>query len=176
MPSGCPWQQDLHRPMDPLLIYGSLAGVTLLGTNSVHHSLAPSSVASSAVDSFSDFGTFISPGVFQSCKRELGASLQLTQIKTEHGGPLHTFENSACLSLYFRSGHKRGVYKDMRISIALLLSFPAPSQCQFTLAHPFPASFYSIYGIAVEVAPSSSIVLAGIPHFPSCSQLPHNQC
>lgn len=73
LPSCCPWQQDLQRPMNPALIESSLAGVRLLGANSMHHSPAPSSVPSSAADSFSDFGTFICQGVFQSCIRELGA-------------------------------------------------------------------------------------------------------
>lgn len=73
LPFCSPWQQDFQRPMDPALIQGSLAGVTLLGMNSVHHSLASSSVPSSAADSFSSFGTFICQGVFQSCIRELGA-------------------------------------------------------------------------------------------------------
>lgn len=53
----------------------------------------------------------------------------------------------------------------MRISIALLFSFPTPLQCQFTLAHSFPASFCSMHGTAVDISPFSFIVLAEIPHF-----------
>jgi len=162
--------------MDPVLRQGSLAGVTLLGMNSVHRSLALSSVPSSAVDSYRDFGTFAYPGVFQSCTRELGATLQLTQVKIRHGNPSATFENSACLSLHFRSGQRREVYKDMRISIALLFSFATPPQCHFTLAYSFPDFFYSVSGIAVEVALSTSTFFAGTSHFPSCFQLPYDQC
>lgn len=79
----------------PVLIWGSLTQVTLLGMNLVHHSLALSSVPSSPLDSFNYFGMFIYPRVFQSCIRELGSKLQWTQVKTGHRNLLDMFKNSA---------------------------------------------------------------------------------
>lgn len=121
----------------------------LLGMNLVHHSLALSSVPSSPVDSFNDFGMFIYPRVFQSCIRELGSKLQWTQVKTGHRNLLDMFKNSAQVWT-----QDRDVYKKNKIFTALLFPLsPSHSQCQFTPAHSYPDSFYSIHDIAVEVAP-----------------------